>query len=170
MGLTTRETWGFVHGPVLFALFLLAFVWGLVELHRLRPMTGPPPKPRTPARRIGVGVTSMAAIAWVIVITGTWVVYPWYRERVPTSPRSVLLSDPSTEFWHTFGMEWKEHVAWLSPMSATVVGFIVLYYGAALARNNRLRRTAMTLFILAFALAAVSGVFGALISRAAPVQ
>jgi hypothetical protein len=170
MDLTTRETWGFVHGSVLFALLLLAFIWGLVELYRLRPMTEPPSKLRRSARRIGVGVTSMAAIAWVTVITGTWVVYPWYRERVPTSPRSILLSDPSTEFWHTFGMEWKEHVGWLSPMSATVVAFIVVYYGAALARNGRLRRTAMTLFILAFALAAVAGVFGALITRAAPVQ
>src|SRR5829696_4733298 len=170
MDLTTRETWGFVHGTVLFALFLLTFIWGLVELHRLRAMTGPPSKLLTSARRFGVAVTSMAVVAWVAVITGTWVVYPWYRERVPTSPRSVLLSDPSTEFWHTFGMEWKEHVAWLSPMLATVVAFIVVYYRAGLARNDRLRRTAMTLFILAFAVAAVAGAFGALITKAAPVQ
>ena len=170
MDLTSRETWGIVHGMVFGALFLIAFAGGLAELHLLRPTMETPSGLRISARRIGVGVTSMAVVAWATVITGTWVVYPWYRERVPTSPRSVLLADPSTEFWHTFGMEWKEHVAWLSPMLATVVAFIVVYYGAALARNDRLRRTAMTLFILAFALAAVAGVFGALITRAAPVQ
>jgi ABC-type multidrug transport system permease subunit len=54
-------------------------------------------------------------------------------------------------------------------MLATVVAFIVVYYGTALARNDRLRRTAMTLFILAFAVAAVAGAFGALITKAAPV-
>jgi hypothetical protein len=112
----------------------------------------------------------MAVVAWVTVITGTWIVYPDYREQVPTSPRSVLLADPATEAWHTFGMEWKEHVAWLSPMLATVVAFIVLYYGVALARNDRLRRTAMTLFILAFATAAVAGALGALITNEAPIQ
>ena len=169
MDLISRETWGLVHGMGFGALFLLAFAGGLAELHLLRPTTETPSGLRTSARRIGLGVTSMAVVAWATVITGTWVVYPWYRERVPTSPRSVLLADPSTAFWHTFGMEWKEHVAWLSPMLATVVAFIVVYYGSALARNDRLRRTAMTLFILAFAVAAVAGALGALITKAAPV-
>jgi hypothetical protein len=152
---------------VLGALFLIAFAGGLVEFYLLRPT---PSGLRMSGRRIGVGVTSMAVVAWATVITGTWVIYPWYRERVPTSPRSVLLADPSTEFWHTFGMEWKEHVAWLSPMLATVVAFVVVYYGPALARNDRLRHTAMTLFILAFLVAAVAGVFGSLITQIAPVQ
>jgi hypothetical protein len=53
------------------------------------------------------------------VITGTRVVYPWYRDPAPDSPRSVLLADEATVDWHEFGMEWKEHVAWLSPILAT---------------------------------------------------
>src|SRR5215204_6342859 len=169
MDLISRETWGLVHGMGFGALFLIAFAGGLAELHLLRPTMETPSGLRISARRIGVGVTSMAVVAWATVITGTWVVYPGYREMVPTSPRSVLLADPSTDAWHTFGMEWKEHVAWLSPMLATVVAFIVVYYGSALARNDRLRRTAMTLFILAFAVAAVAGALGALITKAAPV-
>jgi len=67
-------------------------------------------------------------------------------------------------------MEWKEHIAWLSPMLATVVAFLVLYYGASMARNDRLRRTAMALFVVAFATAAVAGAFGALITKSAPVH
>jgi uncharacterized BrkB/YihY/UPF0761 family membrane protein len=67
-------------------------------------------------------------------------------------------------------MEWKEHIAWLSPILATVVAFIVIYYGASLAQNNRLRRIAMTAFIVAFALAGIAGLFGALITKAAPVH
>jgi hypothetical protein len=170
MELTGPEFWALVHGMVLGALFLVAFAGGLAELYLLRPTAETPSGLRFAARRIGVGVTAMAVVAWLTVITGTWVVYPGYREMVPTSPRSVLLADPSTDAWHTFGMEWKEHVAWLSPMMATVVAFIVLYYGVGLARNDLARRTAMTLFILAFVTAAVAGLFGALITKAAPIQ
>ena len=66
-------------------------------------------------------------------------------------------------------MEWKEHVAWFSPILATAVAFIVLYYGDQLIRHARVRRTAITLFVLAFALAGVAGAFGAFITKVAPV-
>ena len=170
MELTSREWWGLIHGMVLGSLFLLAFAGGLAELHALRPGVETRAGVRGSARRLGLGVTTMAVAAWATVLTGTWVVYPWYREKVPTSPKSVLLADPSTASWHTFGMEWKEHIAWLSPMLATAVAFLVLFYGAAMARSDRLRRTAMTLFVVAFASAAVAGAFGALITKSAPVH
>ena len=67
-------------------------------------------------------------------------------------------------------MEWKEHIAWLSPILATTVAFIVVYYGTNLIRHRRVRVTAITLFVLAFAFAAVAGAFGALITKAAPVK
>jgi hypothetical protein len=104
------------------------------------------------------------------VITGTWIVYPWYREDIPTSPRSRLLADASTADWHAFGMEWKEHIAWISPILATAVAFIVLYYGTNLIRHDRVRKTAMTLFTLSFAMALVAGAFGAFIIKVAPVK
>ncbi|MGW5188286.1 hypothetical protein ACWEOO_03455 [Kribbella sp. NPDC004138] len=170
MELTSREWWGLIHGMVLGALFLLGFAGGLAELHALRPAAETTAGIRTSARRLRLGVSSMAVAAWGTVVTGTWIVYPWYREKNPASPRSVLLADPNTERWHTFGMEWKEHLAWLSPMLATTAAFLVLYYGAGLARNDRLRRVAMGLFITAFATAAVAGTFGALITKVAPVQ
>jgi hypothetical protein len=170
MELTSREWWGLIHGMVLGSLFLLAFAGGLAELHALRPTVETPRGIRQSARRIGVGVTSMAVLAWLTVLTGSYVVYPWYRDAAPTSPKSILLADPNTAQWHEFAMEWKEHIAWLSPILATVVAFIVIYYGASLAQNNRLRRIAMTAFIVAFALAGIAGLFGALITKAAPVH
>jgi len=66
-------------------------------------------------------------------------------------------------------MEWKEHVAWISPILASVVAFIVIYYGTSLIRHERVRRTTMLLFVLAFVFAAVAGLFGALITKAAPL-
>jgi hypothetical protein len=66
-------------------------------------------------------------------------------------------------------MEWKEHEAWISPILATVVAFIVLYYGTNLIRHERVRRTAIILFVLAFVFARRRGAFGAFITKVAPV-
>ncbi len=170
MSFTAREWWGLVHGMGFGALFLLAFAGGLAGLYSLRPalITSSGIIERT--RRLKVGVVGMAIAAWGTVITGTWVVYPWYREKVPTSPRSLLLADASTKDWHEFGMEWKEHLAWMSPIVATVAAFIVVYYGTNLIRHQWMRRTAMTLFVMAFAFAGVAGAFGAFITKVAPVK
>jgi hypothetical protein len=140
-------------------------------------------------RRLKVGVIAMAVAARGTAITGTRVVYPWYREQVAgedfaecaglsvpdpdtCSPRDFLLSDASgkTSDWHEFGMEWKEHVAWISPILATVVAFIALYYGTNLIRHDRVRRTASALYVAAFGFAAIAGAFGAFITKVAPIK
>lgn len=169
MSLTHHEFWTLIHGMGFGALFLLGFAGGLEGLWSLRPQFLQPEGIRDRARRLKIGVVAMAIAAWGTVLTGTWIVYPWYREDVPDSPRSILLSDPATEEWHHFGMEWKEHIAWISPLLATVVAFIVIYYGASLIRHDRVRKTTLVLFVLAFAIAAVAGLFGALITKVAPL-
>lgn len=170
MSFTEREWWALIHGMGLGALFLLAFAGGLAGLYSLRPELVTPAGVAERMRRLRIGVVAMAVAAWATVITGTWVVYPWYREDVSDSARSQLLADESTKDWHEFGMEWKEHVAWISPILATVVAFIVVYYGTNLIRHERVRRTAITLFVLAFVFAAIAGAFGAFITKVAPVK
>lgn len=169
MNLTDREVWTLIHGMIFGAVFLLAFAGGLEALYSLGPRESTPSAVVGRVRRLKIGAISMAVAAWGTVITGTWVVYPWYRETSPTSAKSVLLADPNLKDWHEFGMEWKEHVAWLSPVLATVVAFVVVYYGTNLARHDRVRKTTLTLFVLAFLFAAVAGLFGALITKASPV-
>ncbi|TMR93638.1 hypothetical protein [Nonomuraea basaltis] len=169
MRLTGQEWWTLIHGMVLGGLFLLAFAGGLAELYGLKRGMVTAQGVAARMRRLKIGTTAMAVAAWGTVITGTWIVYPWYRAAVPSSPRSTLLADESTAGWHEFGMEWKEHIAWISPILATVVVFVVFYYGTNLIRHERVRRTSMTLFVLAFAFAAVAGLFGALITKVAPV-
>jgi hypothetical protein len=118
----------------------------------------------------------MALVAWLTVFTGTYIVYPWYRAPAPEGadlsqyPRSFLLATESLSGWHTFGMEWKEHIAWFAPILATVVAYLVWRYGEELPHNDKLRRILITLFVLAFALAGIAGLFGALITKAAPVM
>ncbi len=169
MSLTEREFWTLVHGMIFGSLFLLGFAGGLEGLYSLRPRLLSDEGVRDRVRRLRIGVVAMAVAAWGTVITGTWIVYPWYREDVADSPRSLLLADPKLEEWHHFGMEWKEHVAWISPILATVVAFIVIYYGTTLIRHDRVRKTALLLFVLAFMFAAIAGLFGALITKAAPL-
>jgi hypothetical protein len=159
------------------AVFLLAFAGGLAGLYSLRPayVTAAGLKERVWRLKWGTGV--MALIAWLTVISGSYIVYPWYRATPPEGtadlsafPRSFLKADPSIAGWHSFGMEWKEHVAWFAPILATVVFYIVVKYGPQLADDDRLRRMTLVLFILAFAAAGIAGLLGALITKAAPVM
>jgi hypothetical protein len=177
MSLTFREVWTSAHGMIFGAVFLLAFAGGLAGLYSLRPALLTPEGLNERLGRLKLGTGLMAVVAWLTVLSGTYVVYPWYRAPVPDGvtdltdyPRNLLLSDPAISGWHTFGMEWKEHVAWFAPILATVVFFIVLKYGAQLAQEDRIRKMALVIFIIAFAAAAIAGLFGALITKAAPVM
>src|SRR6266511_3604754 len=188
MELTSRETWTLIHGLILGSLFLLAFAGGLAGLYSFRTELVTPEGIGERLFRLRVGVTGMAVLAWATVITGTWVVYPWYRETIAgkslaackglqapndkCSPKEFLLSNTSgdTSNWHEFGMEWKEHIAWTAPMLATAAAFLVLYYGRNLVTDRRLRMIVLVLFVGAFATAAIAGLFGALITKAAPVR
>lgn len=169
MDLSTREFWALIHGLVLGGGFLVAFTGGLAGLYSLKPGLVTETGIAERMRRLVAGTVGMATIAWVTVITGTWIVYPWYREDVPTSPRSVLLESSGTEDWHKWAFEWKEHVAWIAPMLATAAAFIVLYYRADLIKNQTARKIAMGLFIAAFAIAAIAGILGALVTKNASV-
>ena len=177
MEVTNRELWTLIHGMGFGALFLLAFAGGLAGLYSLRPELLTVTGLRERMTRLVAGTWLMAIAAWGTVLTGTFIVYPWYRAAAPKGttdllafPRSFLLANPSLAEWHNFGMEWKEHVAWFAPILATVVAFVVLRYGKRLAEMPFLRKTLMITFMLAFAAAGVAGLMGALITKAAPIH
>ena len=190
MELSSRETWTVIHGLVLGTLFLLAFAGGLAGLWSLRPGLVTTVGIKERMTRLYYGTGLMALTAWATVITGTWIVYPWYRESlavvgdeafagcagavVPTStcsPRDFLRSNVTgdTASWHTFGMEWKEHVSWAAPMLATAAAFLVVYYGPRLMARPWLRAAVIVMFVAAFAAAAVGGAFGAFLNKVAPI-
>lgn len=176
MKLSGRELWTVVHGMILGAVFLLAFAGGVAGLWSLRPAWVTPDGARERVRRMLVGSWTMAIVCWLTVISGTFVVYPWYRAKPPEGapvegyPRSFLLASTDTASWHTLGMEWKEHVAWVSPFLATAVAFVIGRYRTRLLADDRLRRALLVLFCFAFASAAVAGLFGAFINKLAPTR
>jgi hypothetical protein len=169
MELSNRDAWAVFHGLVAGGIFLLAFAGALAGLWSMSRRLTTREGVEAWLRRLVVGTWSLAVISWAAVMTGTYVVYPWYREATPDSPRSILLADPNTELWHRFAFEWKEHVAFLAPILATAVAFIVTYYGTRLADKPRVRYAAMAMFTIAFAAAVLAAVFGALVTKKAPV-
>lgn len=177
MEMTIREWFGTVHGFVFGGLFLLSFSGTLLALYALRPewMTAEGIKVRM--GQLKTWLWGMAAITWATVLTGTYIVYPWYRATPPEGTvdlssfaKFLLLSSEATAKWHEFGMEWKEHVGWIAPIAATVVAYIVSVYGAKLVNEPKIRKACAWLLIVSFTAAGIAGVFGAFITKAAPVR
>src|SRR5271156_1674161 len=118
MEITTRGLWTLIHGMGFGGLYLLACSGALVELY-LRFSGGE--DGAIGAKHVGflkAYLIAMTVLAWLAVLTGAYVIYPWYRAVPPAGspdlaafPQRLLLSNPATSGWHSIGMEWKEHVA-----------------------------------------------------------
>jgi hypothetical protein len=145
------------------ALYLHSFIEGVRGL--LRPEH---------VRRLVYGVATMSALAWLTVISGTWLIYPGYRAKpvegadLLNYPQAYLVAHEQIAFWHEFGMEWKEHAGWLAPILTTAVAYVVLRYADQLPEDARLRRALLGMFAIAFFAAFVSGTLGVLINKVAP--
>ena len=177
MEITTRALWTLIHGMGFGALYLLACSGALVELYRFT--TSATPTEPTPGqeRFLRVYLISMVVLAWTAVLTGAYVIYPWYRAAAPPGtvdfsafPQRLLMSSPHTFGLHSLGMEWKEHVAWFAPTSITLVAFVFIQYGRDLKNHRHLRSAVLCFALASFVAAGIAGFFGAMINKYAPVQ
>ncbi|HEY1448829.1 MAG TPA: hypothetical protein VGF33_09850 [Caulobacteraceae bacterium] len=175
MEITTRDLWTVAHGMGFGALFMLAFSGAVAELYRMTAPGAFVPSPR--ARGLfKFYLAAMVAMAWAAVFTGAYIVYPWYRASPPAGanladfPKALLVSSPHTSAWHSLGMEWKEHVAWLAPISMTMVAYVFLRYGPALAKLPEVRKVALIFTLVAFVATGVAGSFGVFLNKYAPVR
>lgn len=175
MEITTRSLWTLIHGMGFGALYLLAGSGALIELqYRFRPDNAN--SARALGRFFSWYLAAMAALAWLTVLTGTYLIYPWYRTPPPAGtanlaayPRAFLLAHSSTSAWHSIGMEWKEHVAWLVPISITMAAAVVIRHRNQLMRYASLRLTLQGFIVLSLVAAGIAGFFGAMLDKAAPV-
>jgi hypothetical protein len=167
MELTFRELITAVHG-MLFGGFFLMALFGVLVLLLDRQLASP--------RWQSVYLIAMTALGWAAVLTGAYVIYPWYRAVAPAGadlalyPKFLLTAHPSTAGWHSLGMEWKEHVAWIAPMAATMVTFVLLKHRATWNAHRQVRTTVLGFTAAAFLAAAIAGGWGAMINKKAPVQ
>jgi uncharacterized membrane protein len=177
MEITTHSLWTLIHGMGFGALYLLACSGAIVELYRFT--TSSTPSEATPGqeRFLKIYLVAMVVLAWAAVLTGTYVIYPWYRAAPPPGtvdlsmfPQRLLMSSHSTIGWHSLGMEWKEHVAWFVPISITMVAFVFIRYGRDLRNHRQLRAAVLCFAVASFVVAGIAGFFGAMLNKYAPVQ
>lgn len=177
MEISFRDLMTVLHGMGFGALFMLAFAGAVAELYRMStPTAAVLPTPGA-QRLLRWYLIAMVVLAWAAVISGTYMVYPWYRAVPPAGttdlslyPKFLLNSSPNTSAWHSLGMEWKEHVAWLAPIAITMVAYVTAKYGPALTRPRHLRTAVLAFVVVAFAATGVAGVFGAFLNKYAPVR
>jgi hypothetical protein len=177
MEITTRSLWTLIHGMGFGALYLLASSGAIVALYRRYSTEHSRQNPEGGDRFLGVYLSIMAALSWLTVLTGTYIIYPWYRAAPPAGtatltafPRSLLLSNPATKQWHLIGMEWKEHVAWLVPIAITAAASIAIRYARDLKHHPQLRSTLLGFTAVSLFAAGIAGFFGAMLDKNAPVD
>ena len=178
MELTQRELIAALHG-MLFGGFFLMALFGAFAL--LLEQSNPErcalvPNAQSPSRWQTVYLIITAALGWAAVFSGAYIIYPWYRAVAPPGadlalyPKFLLTAHPSTAGWHNLGMEWKEHVAWIAPMSATMVAWVMIKHRAAWNASCQVRNAVLGFAAAAFLAVALAGGWGAMINKKAPVQ
>jgi len=177
MEITARGLWTLIHGMGFGALYLLACSGAIVELYRLTASSNPPESTPGHERFLRIYLITMVVLAWAAVLTGAYIIYPWYRTAPPPGvadlsmfPQRLLTSSTTTIGWHSLGMEWKEHVAWFAPISITMVAFVFIKYGRDLKNHRQLRLAVLCFAVASFVAAGIAGFFGAMINKYAPVQ
>src|ERR1039458_1182126 len=177
MEITIRSLLTLVHGMGFGALYLLACSGAIVDLYRRYSPAAALPITARDEAFLRVYLVAMAALAWLTVLTGAYIIYPWYRAAAPPGtanlaafPQRLLMSSPTTIAWHSIGMEWKEHVAWLVPISITMAAAVFVRYGRNLRSQPQLRAAVLCFTLTSFLAAGIAGFFGAMLVKNAPVE
>jgi hypothetical protein len=177
MEITYRDLMTVLHGAAFGALFMFAFS-GAIGVIYATVVAGtrwqPSPRDTTMFRFY---LISMATLAWLTVLSGTYIVYPWYRAIPPAGttdlsayPQQLLLASPLTAGWHDLGMEWKEHIARFTPIAMTMVAYVFIKYGPQLALHRHMRNAVLGFVAAAVVATSVAGVFGVFLNKFAPVR
>ena len=177
MEFITRSLFTMIHGMGFGALYLMACSGALVELHRRYRSRLGSAITAADEKFLRIYLTVMAVLAWLTVLTGAYIIYPWYRATPPAGaanlaafPQRLLLSSPSTSAWHSMGMEWKEHVAWLVPIAITMAAAVFSRHGRNLRNQPQLRSAVLAFVWISLLAAGIAGFFGAMINKHAPVE
>lgn len=177
MEITVRSLWTLIHGMGFGGLYLMACSGALVELYRRHRPGLKEPATEGEVRFLRNYLFAMAVLAWIAVLTGAYIVYPWYRAVPPAGsvnlaafPQRLLMSSSATIGWHSIGMEWKEHVAWLVPIAITMAASVCYQYGHNLRKHPDLHKMVLSFVWISLIAAGIAGFFGATISKNAPVD
>jgi uncharacterized membrane protein len=176
MEISSRALVTQVHGMLFGVLFLLLIYGMVVELCR----SGFTSQPSQLSVR-GLSLQRFylvltAIVGWAAVLSGAYIVYPWYRAIPPAAanladyPQALLKSSPATAGWHSLGMEWKEHIAWFAVIAITMAAYVLIRYGRSIRQHPQMRTAVHGFVIVAFFSAMIAGYFGAMLNKHAPVR
>jgi hypothetical protein len=174
---TERSLWTMVHGIGLGGAALLALAAILFGIYLLRPREVSSPGAMDHSRPIALLATFTAGMIWLTCLVGTYVVFPPYRAAPPEGsvdlsrfPRSLLLSEPTTAWLHSFGMETKEHLPFIAGMLATAVAFVAWRYRERFLASSHLRRMGTGFLAVCFVIVAYISLLGVFINKVAPLE
>ncbi|HEY2469130.1 MAG TPA: hypothetical protein VGI45_15010 [Terracidiphilus sp.] len=177
MEMTTRGLWTLIHGMGFGGIYLLACPVAIIEVFRRYKPYALQPIEIADETFLGRWFVAMAVLAWITVLTGAYMIYPWYRAVPPPGtavldafPQAMLKSSSDTIGWHSIGMEWKEHIAWIVPISITMAASVFLHYRRSLRNYPQLRLAVLIFVFVSFGCAGIAGFFGAELSEHAPVD
>jgi hypothetical protein len=171
-----RSIWTMVHGIGLGGAALLGLAAALFYLYAVRPTQQPTGNPTEP-RAFAALTVFTAAMLWLTVIVGTYIIFPLYRATPPPGttdlsafPRALVLANPSTAWLHAFAMEAKEHMPWVASMLTTAVAFIAVRYRRTALTTPAVRRMEFTLLAMAFAIVTFVSLLGVFVNKVAPLD
>jgi hypothetical protein len=177
MEITLRALMTLIHGMLFGAFFLLA-LWGTV-LGLCRSAYEEQPS-RLTAKGLSLErlyLIGTVAVGWAAVLMGAYVIYPWYRALPPPGvtnptfyPQFLLKSSATTSAWHSLGMEWKEHIAWISTIAMTMVAYVLLKYRVSIRQHPQIRAAVLVFALAGLVSAGIAGFFGAMLDKYAPVS
>src|ERR1700722_3019372 len=90
MEITVRGLWTMIHGMGFGALYLMACSGALVEIYRRYSARPGPAVTLTDEKFLRNYLIVMAVLAWLTVLSGTYLIYPWYRAVPPPDSISLI--------------------------------------------------------------------------------
>jgi hypothetical protein len=166
-----------VHGIALGGAALMALSAALFSLYALRRSTASDPAAAAASPAVAGLAVFAAAVLWLAVISGTYVVFPPYRATPPAGltdlaayPRALIMANPNTAWLHAFAMETKEHAPWIASMLATAAAFVAVRYRRTLLHDAQVRRMAATLLAVSLVLVAYVSLLGIFVNKVAPLE
>jgi hypothetical protein len=170
-----RSIWTMVHGVGLGGGALIGLAVALFYLYAARPSDRAVAPPGSGA--LAAATALSAALLWLTVLVGTYLVFPPYRIPPPAGatdlsqfPRALVLAAPGTAWLHAFAMESKEHMPWIASMLTTAVAFVAVRYRSRVLQTPSLRTLSITLLAVSFALVAFVSVMGMFVNKVAPLD
>ena len=171
-----RSIWTMVHGIALGGAALLGLAAALFYLYAVRPTQQRTVNPTETGAFVALTVFT-AAMLWLTVILGTYIIFPPYRAAPPPGttdlsafPRSLVLANPGTAWLHAFAMEAKEHMPWIASMLTTAVAFTAVRYRRTALTAPDVRRLSFTLLAVSFAIVAFVSLLGVFVNKIAPLD